>query len=101
MPVTADRPGFGRRLVEVTLLVAAPVVFPCAWIGGAAMLVARQGVARRPLVTLALCPAGLLAPLWFYGAGSEPPLLAPHVALPVAAVLLVTNLVAVWRVLAE
>jgi hypothetical protein len=101
MLVTADRAGFGRRLVDVILLVVAPVLFPSAWIVGAVLLLGRRGGGRWSLVTLALCPGGLLVPLWFYGAGTDPPTLAPQVALPIAAVLLVTNLVAVCRVLAE
>jgi hypothetical protein len=98
MLVTADRAGFGRRLVDVILLVVAPVLFPSAWIVGAVLLLGRRGGGRWSLVTLALCPGGLLVPLWFYGAGTDPPTLAPQVALPMAGVLRDTNLGAVCRV---
>src|SRR5689334_9205675 len=78
MLATADRVGFGRRLVEVVLLVVAPVLFPAAWIVGAVLLLSRRGAGRWSLVTVALCPAGLLPPLWFYGAGTDPATLAPQ-----------------------
>lgn len=101
MAAIADVSGFGRPLVEVILLVVAPVFFPCAWIGGAVLLLMRKGGRKGSVLTLALCPAGLIVPLWFYGAGTDPPTLAAAIAFPIAALLLATNLVAVWRILAE
>lgn len=72
-----------------------------AWLGGAMLLVSRQGFARRAILTLALCPGGLVAPLWFHGAGMEPRILAAEVAYPMAAAMLAANLVAAWRLLQE
>lgn len=96
--VPADAASFGRRLVEVLLLVVIPIALPWSWAVGVLLL-----VTRRPtgwLTTLAISPLGFLGPLWFYVHG------AIHqyerwVAWPCAAALFAGCLAAMWRILQE
>jgi hypothetical protein len=94
--VVSGAPSFGRRLIEVVLLVVIPMGLPWAW-GFGVVLVAR----RRPegwLTTLAISPVGLFGPLWFYTHGISHEY-SPWTAFPIAAALLGGCLGAMLRIL--
>lgn len=91
---TAERSDFGRRLVEVLLLVVMPVALPLAWGFGVLLLTSRQPKGWQ--TTGAISPLGLFAPLWFYARGISHQS-SPWVAWPLAAALLTGCLATTWR----
>lgn len=91
-----ERSGFGRRLVEVLLLVVMPVGLPLAWGFGVLLLTSRRPKGWQ--TTLALSPFGLFAPLCFYARGISHQS-SPWVAWPLAGALLAGCLAATWRLL--
>jgi hypothetical protein len=95
MEATADR--VRLPLVTVLMLIVAPLIHPLFWLVGVAIL----AVERPPgwKATVAMCPLGLLAPLWLYGnSAGDGATLPTHLGVPAAVALTAGCLLAAWRV---